>query len=191
MSFSDISKVCRQHKIPLFADGARLAYALGSKENDVSLKDLARLTDVFYIGGTKCGTLFGEAVVVPKPELIPHFLTQIKQHGALLAKGRLLGIQFAELFKNDLYLELGKTADSYAQKIQDALTAAGYKLYFVSPTNQVFFVIENSKLQPLEQKVMYGFMEKYDENHTVIRFCTSWATTENDVEKLLQVIKEM
>lgn len=188
---SDISKVCRQHKIPLFADGARLAYALGSKENDVSLKDLARLTDVFYIGGTKCGTLFGEAVVVPKPELIPHFLTQIKQHGALLAKGRLLGIQFAELFKNDLYLELGKTADSYAQKIQDALTAAGYKLYFVSPTNQVFFVIENSKLQPLEQKVMYGFMEKYDENHTVIRFCTSWATTENDVEKLLQVIKEM
>lgn len=188
---TEISEVCRKRKIPLFVDGARLAYALGSAENDVSLEDLARLCDVFYIGGTKCGALFGEAVVVPNPELIPHFETQIKQHGALLAKGRISGIQFAELFKNNLYLELGKSADLFAAKIQDALVAAGFKLYFKSPTNQVFFVIENSKLKTLSQKVLYGFMEKYDESHTVIRFCTSWATTKEDVDKLVDVIKVM
>lgn len=188
---SEISEVCRLRKIPLFVDGARLAYALGSDENDVSLEDLARLCDVFYIGGTKCGALFGEAVVLPNPGLIPHFITQIKRHGALLAKGRVAGIQFAELFKNNLYLELGKSADAFAAKIQDALVAAGFKLFFKSPTNQVFFVIENSKLESLAKKVMYGFMEKYDENHTVIRFCTSWATTKEDVDKLIDVIKTM
>lgn len=188
---TEISEVCHARKIPLFVDGARLAYALGSDENDVSLEDLARLCDVFYIGGTKCGALFGEAVVLPNPDLIPHFITQIKQHGALLAKGRIAGIQFAELFKNNLYFELGKSADLFAAKIQDALVAAGFKLYFKSPTNQVFFVIENSKLESLAKKVMYGFMEKYDENHTVIRFCTSWATTKEDVDKLVDVIKAM
>lgn len=188
---SEISEVCRARKVPLFVDGARLAYALGSAENDVSLEDLARLCDVFYIGGTKCGALFGEAVVLPNPGLIPHFITQIKRHGALLAKGRIAGIQFAELFKNNLYLELGKSADAFAAKIQDALVAAGFKLYFKSPTNQVFFVIENSKLESLAKKVMYGFMEKYDENHTVIRFCTSWATTKEDVDSLCEVIRTM
>lgn len=188
---TEISEVCRSRKIPLFVDGARLAYALGSDENDVSLEDLARLCDVFYIGGTKCGALFGEAVVLPNPGLIPHFITQIKRHGALLAKGRIAGIQFAELFKNNLYFELGKSADAFAAKIQDALVAAGFKLYFKSPTNQVFFVIENSKLESLAKKVMYGFMEKYDENHTVIRFCTSWATTKEDVDALCEVIRTM
>lgn len=188
---SELSKVCRARKIPLFVDGARLAYALGSSENDVSLEDLARLSDVFYIGGTKCGALFGEAVVLPNPDLIPHFTTQIKQHGALLAKGRIAGIQFAELFRNSLYLELGKSADTFAAQIQDALWAAGFKLYFKSPTNQVFFVIENSKLESLAKKVMYGFMEKYDESRTVIRFCTSWATTKKDVDALCELIKSM
>ncbi len=188
---SELSDVCRRRKIPLFVDGARLAYALGSAENDVSLEDLARLSDVFYIGGTKCGALFGEAVVVPEPSLIPHFLTQIKQHGALLAKGRIAGIQFAELFKNSLYLELGKAADAFALQIQDALERAGYRLYFRSPTNQVFFVIENEKLKSLGEKVLYGFLEKYDESHTVIRFCTSWATTQKDVDSLLEVIRTM
>lgn len=188
---SELSSVCRKRKIPLFVDGARLAYALGSAENDVSLEDLARLSDVFYIGGTKCGALFGEAVVVPEPSLIPHFVTQIKQHGALLAKGRIAGIQFAELFRNSLYLELGKTADAFAAQIQDALERAGYKLYFKSPTNQVFFVIENEKLESLGEKVLYGFLEKYDDSHTVIRFCTSWATTQKDVDSLLEVIRTM
>lgn len=188
---SELSEVCRRRNVPLFVDGARLAYALGSDENDISLEDLARLADVFYIGGTKCGALFGEAVVLPNPELIPHFITQIKQHGALLAKGRISGIQFAELFKNSLYLELGKTADAFAQKIQDALVRAGYKLFFKSPTNQVFFIIENEKLKSLGEKVLYGFLEKYDESRTVIRFCTSWATTQADVDALLEVIKTM
>lgn len=188
---SELSEVCCRRNVPLFVDGARLAYALGSDENDISLEDLARLADVFYIGGTKCGALFGEAVVLPNPELIPHFVTQIKQHGALLAKGRISGIQFAELFKNSLYLELGKTADAFAQKIQDALVRAGYKLFFKSPTNQVFFIIENEKLKSLGEKVLYGFLEKYDESRTVIRFCTSWATTQDDVDALLEVIKTM
>lgn len=186
---TEISKVCHLHQIPLFIDGARLAYALGSKENDVSLTDLAKFSDAFYIGGTKCGALFGEAVVLPNPKLIPHFITQIKQHGALLAKGRILGIQFAELFKNNLYFEIGKSADIFATKIQNELIAKGVKLYFNSPTNQIFFIIENSKLERLSQKVMYSFMEKYDENHSVIRFCTSWATTKEDVEKLCEVIR--
>lgn len=191
---TELSALCKKHKIPLYADGARLAYALGSEKNDVSLADLARLTDIFYIGGTKCGTLFGEAVVIPEPDLIPHFLTQIKQHGALLAKGRLLGLQFAELFKNGgdaLYFQLGKTAVALAQKIQDALKKAGFELYFDSPTNQVFFIIENSKLQGLGQKVRYAFMEKYDDSHTVIRFCTSWATTQKDTESLLKIIETL
>ena len=133
-------------------------------------------------------------MVIPEPDLIPHFLTQIKQHGALLAKGRLLGLQFAELFKNGgdaLYFQLGKTAVALAQKIQDALKKAGFELYFDSPTNQVFFIIENSKLQGLGQKVRYAFMEKYDYNHTIIRFCTSWATTQKDVERLLKVIETL
>lgn len=186
---TEISKVCHLHKIPLFIDGARLAYALGSKENDVSLTDLAKFSDAFYIGGTKCGALFGEAVVLPNPKLIPHFITQIKQHGALLAKGRILGIQFAELFKNNLYFEIGKSADIFATKIQDELIAKGFKLYFNSPTNQIFFIIENSKLEKLSQKVMYSFMEKYDEDHSVIRFCTSWAITKEDVKKLCEVIR--
>lgn len=186
---TEISKVCHLHQIPLFIDGARLAYALGSKENDVSLTDLAKFSDAFYIGGTKCGALFGEAVVLPNPKLIPHFITQIKQHGALLAKGRILGIQFAELFKNNLYFKIGKSADIFATKIQDELISKGFKLYFNSPTNQIFFIIENSKLEKLSQKVMYSFMEKYDEDHSVIRFCTSWATTKEDVEKLCEVIR--
>lgn len=186
---TEISEICHLHKIPLFIDGARLAYALGSKENDVSLTDLAKFSDAFYIGGTKCGALFGEAVVLPNPKLIPHFITQIKQHGALLAKGRILGIQFAELLKNNLYFEIGKSADIFATKIQEKLIEKGFKLYFNSPTNQIFFIIENSKLEKLSQKVMYSFMEKYDENHSIIRFCTSWATTKEDVEKLCEVIR--
>ena len=188
---TDISKICRKRKIPLYLDGARLAYALGAKKNDVSLKDIAKLTDAFYIGGTKCGTLFGEALVIPDPNLIPHLITQIKQHGALLAKGRITGIQFEELFKSDLYFQLGKEAVSYADRIRKSLVESGFKLYFENPTNQVFFIIENSKLKALGYKVMYGFWEKYDEEHTVIRFATSWATRKEDVDSLIEVIKSI
>ena len=183
-----IHAVCQEYKIPLYIDGARLAYALASPDNDVSLKDLAVLSDVFYIGGTKCGALFGEAVVVPDPRLIPHFFTIIKQHGALLAKGRLLGIQFDELFRDDLYLDIGKTAVRYAQDIQEALRKAGYELLFDSPTNQVFFIIENSRIPALESEVECSFMEKYDENRTILRLCTSWASSGEDVRRLCEIL---
>ena len=183
-----ISKVCRTHHIPLFVDGARLSYALGSSQNDVTLPNLARLADVFYIGGTKCGALLGEAVVIPNPSLIPHFFTIIKQHGALLAKGRLLGIQFDELFKDGLYFRIGKDADRYAAEIQEALKKKEIPLYFESPTNQVFFIMENEMIKKLSEKVSYGFGCVADETHSVIRLCTHWATTEEDTRALCEII---
>ncbi|MDD6560357.1 MAG: aminotransferase class V-fold PLP-dependent enzyme [Lactimicrobium massiliense] len=186
----EISAVCHRYHLPLYVDGARLAYALAAKVNDVTLPDLARLCDVFYIGGTKCGAFIGEAVVIPDPHLIPHFFTIIKQDGALLAKGWLLGIQFDELFKDDLYMHIGKNAVQYAEQIKQELVKDGYSLYFDSPTNQIFFVIANDKLETLGQKAVYSYMEKYDETHTVIRFATSWSTAKEDVEKLCQIIRE-
>ncbi len=185
----DISSVCREYQIPLYVDGARLAYALASPANDVSLQDLAGLCDVFYIGGTKCGALFGEAVVIPKAGQIPHFFTIIKQHGALLAKGRILGIQFDVLFTDHLYEQIGKTAVALAAKIQDTIKTAGIPLYLESPTNQVFCIMENSRLEALGNEVEYSFWEKADETHTVIRFATSWATQEENVEKLCELLR--
>lgn len=186
----EISAVCHRYHLPLYVDGARLAYALAAEENDVTLSDLARLCDVFYIGGTKCGAFIGEAVVIPNKDLIPHFFTIIKQDGALLAKGWLLGIQFDELFKDDLYLHIGKNAVQYAEQIKQELVKDGYSLYFDSPTNQIFFVITNDKLETLGQKAVYSYMEKYDETHAVIRFATSWSTAKEDVDKLCQIIRE-
>jgi len=186
----EISAVCHRYHLPLYVDGARLAYALAAKVNDVTLPDLARLCDVFYIGGTKCGAFIGEAVVIPDSHLIPHFFTIIKQDGALLAKGWLLGIQFDELFKDDLYLHIGETAVQYAKQIKQELVKDGYSLYFDSPTNQIFFVIANDQLETLGQKAVYSYMEKYDETHAVIRFATSWSTAKEDVDKLCQIIRE-
>ena len=186
----NISKVCRENSIPLYVDGARLAYALACPENDVALWDLAELCDVFYIGGTKCGALFGEAVVIPRPGTIPHFFSIIKQHGALLAKGRLLGIQFDALFSDGLYEKIGKNAIDNAARIRSALRDNRYQIYIESPTNQVFVIIDNDRMQHLSEKVKFGFWEKYDENHTVIRFATSWATTEDDVNQLMELLAE-
>ena len=184
----EISQVCRQHQIPLYLDGARLAYALACPQNDLSLQDLAALCDVFYIGGTKCGALFGEAVVITVPGLIPHFFTIIKQHGALLAKGRLLGIQFDTLFTNHLYEHIGKSAISAADQIRDMLKINGFQLCYDSPTNQIFCIIENSVMDRLLSQVECSFWEKYDDSHTVIRFVTSWATTQEDVQRLGTVL---
>lgn len=183
-----IHEVCHKHHIYLYVDGARLAYALACKENDVSLSNLAELCDAFYIGGTKCGALIGEAVVIPDPSLIPHLFTIIKAHGALLAKGRLLGIQFDELFKDDLYMHIGESAITYADEIRKILTDNHYTLCFDSPTNQVFFVIDNQKLDTLNKYVQYGFWEKYDDNKSIIRFATSWATKEDDIMKLKDIM---
>jgi len=184
----EISAVCRKYKLYLYADGARLAYGLACPSNDVTLSDMARLCDVFYIGGTKCGALLGEAVVIPKPGLIPHFFTLMKQHGALMAKGRVLGIQFDTLFTDNLYLELGRSAVSYGDMIRQKLREKGLKLCYDSPTNQLFVMLEDSMRKKLEEKVNVSFWEKPDDTHTVIRIATSWATDLEDVHKLLAVI---
>ncbi len=184
-----ISSLCRSHKIPLYLDGARLAYALACPKNNITLADIAALCDVFYIGGTKCGALFGEAVVIPKAGTIPHFFTIIKQHGALLAKGRMLGIQFDELFTDHLYEKIGVPAIEAADQIRQILSQNNYALYFDSPTNQVFCVIENDEMERLAEKVEFSFWEKYDDTHTIIRFVTSWATKMEDVEALRNVLK--
>ena len=187
----EISKVCRANQLPLYVDGARLAYALASPENDVTLSDLAELCDAFYIGGTKCGALFGEAVVIPQKGLIPHFFTIIKQHGALLAKGRIAGIQFDELFTDGLYERIGKPAIDAAEQIKEALRKFGYKLALDTPTNQIFCIVSNEVMKKIAQDVEFGFWEKYDETHSVIRFATSWATTMEDTHKLIRLLDDI
>lgn len=185
----EISALCRSRNIPLYLDGARLAYALACPQNEITLADIAELCDAFYIGGTKCGALFGEAVVIPKAGWLPHLFTIIKQHGALLAKGRMLGIQFDELFTDYLYGRVGVPAIQAADRIRQILIQKGYTLCFDSPTNQVFCIIENTEMEQLAEKVEFGFWEKYDDSHTIIRFATSWATKMEDVEALCTVLK--
>lgn len=182
-----ISDICHKYELPLYVDGARLAYALACPRNDVTLSDLARLCDVFYIGGTKCGALFGEAVVIPRKNFIPHFFTIMKQHGALLAKGRLLGIQFDILFTDDKYLHIGEPAIRCAQGIRKWCTENDIELCFDSPTNQVFALLENGVKEELEKSMEFSFWEKYDAGHTIVRFATSWATKEEDIEKLFGI----
>ena len=183
-----LSEVCHRHGLTLFMDGARLGYGLMSRESDLSLSDIARLCDVFYIGGTKVGALCGEAIVFTKNNTPKHFLTLIKQQGALIAKGRLLGVQFDTLFTDDLYFQISKNAIDKAERLKDILRDKGYKFFIDSPTNQQFVIIENSKLRELEKQVAVGFWEKYDEDHTVIRFATSWATTDADLDTLEAVL---
>ena len=181
-------KICDRYRLSLYVDGARLAYALACPENDITLPDLASLCDAFYIGGTKCGALFGEAVVVPDPDRIPSFFTIIKQHGALLAKGRLLGIQFDELFKDGLYQRIGEPAIKAAESIRRSLNEKGYKQYFESPTNQIFCIMDNDALNKLQEKVEYSFWEKFDNSHTVIRLATDWGTTGEMAQALIDVL---
>ena len=183
-----ISDVCREAHICLYLDGARLAYALACPENDAALPDIASLCDAFYIGGTKCGALFGEAVVIPKHGLIPHLFTIIKQHGALLAKGRITGIQFETLFTDGLYTEAGRNAIRTAAKIRSALLQKGYRLAFHSPTNQLFLVLDKKQAAELSEKIDMAFMERMDETHVIMRIATSWATTDSDVDELISLI---
>lgn len=179
-----LSKVCRKYNIPLFLDGARLGYGLMSYDTDVTLHDIAELCDVFYIGGTKVGALCGEAVVFTKNNTPKHFLTLIKQQGALIAKGRLLGVQFDTLFTDDLYFKISRHAIDMAELLKNILTEKGYEFYIDSPTNQQFVIIEDSKLEALREHVAVGFWEKPDAQHTVVRFATSWATSESDIAEL-------
>ena len=185
---TELSAVCKEYKIPLFMDGARLIYGLVSKETDVTLQDIAKLCDVFYIGGTKAGALCGEAVVFTGDSMPKHFLTRVKQHGALLAKGRLTGVQFDALFTDDLYLKIGKNAIETAAVLKAGLKEKGYTFYIDSPTNQQFVVLENCKMEELKKDVQFSFWEKADDTHTIVRFATSWATRMEDVEKLLSLL---
>ena len=185
-----LSEVCREKNLPLYVDGARLAYALASPQNDVALENLAELADAFYIGGTKCGAYFGEAVVLRK-NLIPHFFTIIKQRGALLAKGRILGVQFDTLFTDDLYFKIGRRAIEAADKIRGELKALGYELFIDAPTNQTFVVLTPAQLQTLSERVEFSFWEKISDDKTVIRLATSWATRADDVDKLIDELRRL
>ncbi len=183
-----LSEICRKYSIPLYLDGARLGYALASRETDVTLPDIARLCDVFYIGGTKVGALCGEAVVFTKRNRPPHFLTSVKKRGALLAKGRLLGVQFDALFTDDLYFRISRHAIRMAERMKEIFAEAGLSLYIDSPTNQQFVILTNERLAELSKRVAFSFWEALDENHTVVRFAASWSTTEEDLEALREAL---
>ena len=184
----DLSRVCREANIPLYMDGARLGYGLAAEGTDVTLKDIARLCDVFYIGGTKVGALFGEAVVAARPERLPHFFSLVKQHGALLAKGRLLGIQFGTLFTDGLYQRIGAHAVRLALKLKQAFVEKGYKLHLDSPTNQQFVCLPNETIDRLKREATFELWGPRGETETVVRFVTSWATREEDVDKLIALL---
>ena len=179
-----ISEICHQYGIPLFLDGARLGYGLMSKSADLTLPEIAKLCDVFYIGGTKVGALCGEAVVFTKNNKPAHFMTSVKKRGALLAKGRLLGVQFDTLFTDDLYFKISRHAIEMAEKMKEIFISHGFRFYLESPTNQQFVILENQQMEKLSKQVVFSFWEKLDEEHTIVRFATSWSTTEADLDAL-------
>ncbi len=185
-----LSDLCRSYGIPLFLDGARLGYGLASPACDLTLPDIARLCDEFYIGGTKVGALCGEAVVFPHRNMPPHFLNSVKKRGAMLAKGRLTGVQFDALFTDDLYLRIAAHAIGMAEKLKTVLTDCGLPLYLDSPTNQQFVIVENRRLEALKGRVGYSFWETLDDTHTVIRLATSWSTTDDDLAALHAALQD-
>ena len=183
-----ICAVCRKYALPLFVDGARLGYGLCSPESDITLPQLATLADVFYIGGTKVGALFGEAVVISNESLKRDFRYSIKRHGGMLAKGRLLGIQFAQLFTDNLYMQIAQHAIDEAMRIKAALQAKGIKFLIDSPTNQQFPILSNAQYEELSKKYLFSFWQRVDEEHTAVRICTSWATKSENVDCLIEDI---
>ena len=183
-----LAEICREYGIPLYLDGARLGYGLMSPDSDVSLADIAALCDVFYIGGTKVGALCGEAMVfsrIPEP---PHFINAMKKRGALLAKGRLLGVQFDTLFSDDLYYRLGEHGIRTAERMKAILREKGIPFFLETPTNQQFILLEDAQLEKLNASVSSSFWEKPDQRHTVVRLATSWATTEKDLDALKEAL---
>ena len=186
-----LSEVCHKHEIPLYIDGARLGYALGSKEADFTLEDVARLADVFYIGGTKMGTLFGEALVVTNRKLLKNLFPLVKQHGALLAKGRLLGLQFGAMFRDGLYERLGSHATELALRLREIFRSAGYEIVIESPTNQQFVRLPNKDIDKLRESASFDYWGPRGETQSIVRFVTSWATTEDDIKELERLIKAL
>ena len=182
----DISAACHEADIPLFIDGARLGFGLAA--SDVTLKDIARLADVFYIGGTKVGALFGEAVVITNPDLLKHFTPLVKQHGALLAKGRLLGLQFEALFTEGLYFKIGEEAVRKALRLREIFEENGFPAAMDSPTNQQFFVLPNTVIDRLKENASFELWGPRGETETTVRFVTGWSTTDEDIETLKRLI---
>ena len=180
----DLSAACRELGLYLFVDGARLGYGLSARGNDVTMQDLARLCDVVYIGGTKVGALFGEAVVICHPALQEDFRYLIKQHGGMLAKGRLLGVQFGVLMDNDLYEQIAARADRLADRLRAALHALDVPFLVESTTNQLFPILPDIVLEELAKTYVFSEQERVDEAHRAVRFCTSWATRPENVEQL-------
>ena len=183
-----LHRVCKDYSLPLFVDGARLGYGLMSEANDIDPKELPELCDVFYVGGTKVGALFGEAIVFTGGNAPAHFFTTIKQHGALMAKGRLLGLQFDTLFTDGLYFRIAAHADRMAALLKGIFLEKGYKIYIDSPTNQQFFVMSRQKAKELHGKVRFEDWCPVDEDNIAVRFVTSWATTEENVLALKEII---
>lgn len=185
---TELYDVCRRYGLPLFIDGARLGYGVMADGADLTLPEIAHLCDVFYIGGTKCGALCGEAVVFCGMHAPAHPIPRIKQHGALLAKGRLTGAQFEALFTDGLYFEIGRQAIETAQALRRVLHERGYQFFLETPTNQQFVILPNEDMARIREHASIEYWEKYDETHTVVRFCTSWATTQEDIDALAAVL---
>lgn len=185
---TDISDVCHKFGIPLFIDGARLGYGLAAEGNDVTLNDIARLSDVFYIGGTKAGALFGEAVVITSDTILRHFVPLVKQHGTLLAKGRLLGVQFEALFSDGLYMDIAEATVAKAARLRKAFEEKGYHPVVDSPTNQQFFRLPNPLIDRLRKDASFETWGPEGEKDTVVRFVTGWSTTDEDIATLAGLI---
>jgi threonine aldolase len=184
-------ETCQKLELPVFLDGARLGYGLMSEGTDLTMKDIAAYTDVFYIGGTKVGALFGEAVVITTPTLTKDFRYMIKQRGGMLAKGRLLGIQFLTLLEDGLYEEIAGKAVKQAMHLKEAFLEKGYPLFYDSYTNQQFPIMPKVQLEQLKEKYSFETWVPLDDEYSAVRFCTSWATKDEDIEKLIADLNEL
>jgi threonine aldolase len=187
----ELSKVCKNYGLYLFMDGARLGYGLTASENDLTLPQIAQLCDAFYIGGTKVGALFGEAIVISNPQIGEDFRYLIKQHGGMLAKGRLLGVQFDALFTDDLYFDIAAHANRMADRLRETLNHLGFRLLVPGTSNQVFAILPDSLLMELSKEFTFTEERRMDATHRAVRFCTSWATTPESVERLCQVLTDL
>ena len=188
---TELSRTCKKYGLYLFVDGARMGYGLMAEDSDVTLADLAALTDVFYIGGTKVGAMFGEAVVISNPLIDEDFRYIIKQRGGMLAKGWLLGIQFEALLENDLYFEISRHANRMADRIRGVLARKGFPLMVESKTNQIFVILPDSALEKLGKEFTYAYWSRVDETHSAVRFCTSWATKHENVDLLCAALENL
>ncbi len=188
---TELYDTCRRYGLPLYIDGARLGYGLAAEESDMTLPEFARLCDVFYIGGTKVGALFGEAVVIMNESLKKDFRFIMKQRGGRLAKGRLLGIQFDALFTDDLYFKISRHAIEMAHQIRDIFVSAGYPLLFDSPTNQQYPIMPDAELAEIGKSFGYEYWERVDKTHSGVRFCASWATTQENVDALREAVNAL